>query len=100
MFHKNWPKNRVLGPFSNFLAMFLYFPREGLGSPKPLFFPFFSLDFGPEARNLVCTRPTLISRRMKGFYRQMLRPLHLGRHQGKLKANTTGKWRWGEIEKF
>ena len=40
-----------------FPIFFSYFPAEGLGRPKPVFFLFFSY-FGPEARNLFCSRPT------------------------------------------
>ena len=37
---------------------FSYFPEEGLGRPKPIFFSKNSAIFGPEARNLFCSRPT------------------------------------------
>ena len=51
-------KDAASSKLSIFGFSFSYFPGEGLGRPKPIFFLIFSLFFGPEARNLFCSKPT------------------------------------------
>ena len=51
------PKSQFLSQFSELLAIFSYFPGEGLGSPRPIFFLYFSC-LGQEAGNLFCSMPT------------------------------------------